>query len=63
MLLLKTPSIWTLTILPVSFLTRSYNPMITTRDVSLKVEIKTLTDGGITIFNAWGKMISRIVFE
>ena len=40
---------------------KSYNPMITTRDVSLKAEIKTLTEGGITIFNAWGRIISLMV--
>ena len=43
-------------------LSKSYSAMITTREVSLKAEIKMLTDGGITIFKAWGKIINRMVW-
>ena len=41
---------------------KSYNAMITTREVSLKAEISILTVGGITIFNAWGRITSRMVW-
>ena len=42
-------------------LSRSYRAMMTTSDVSLNADINMLTDGGITIFNACGKIIKRMV--
>ena len=41
-------------------LRRSNRPMITTRDVSLKAEMRIPSVGGITIFNACGRIMSRI---
>ena len=36
--------------------------MITTSEVSLKAEMRIDTEGGMTIFKAWGRMMRRIVW-